>query len=113
MIAIIVESLLDPLWQIGGGILVVAALMLIVALRSPEMRLSAAHKQRGTVLVLVSALCCVLILSGATLWSHAAQAASGVASTRQVHPSSPALSPTRLPTPRPTPQPSPTPLRVL
>jgi hypothetical protein len=52
MATIIVESLLDPLWQIGGGIgiIVLTALMLTLALRSSDTdpRSKDAHGDEGS-----------------------------------------------------------------
>jgi hypothetical protein len=115
MTTIIVESLLDPIWQIGGGIgiIVLTALMLTLALRSSEVHLTIQQKHRGTLLVLLSGLCCVLILSGGTLWFHASQASSRPVSTHEAHRSQPSLLPTPEPPPRPTPSPTSTPFPVL
>ena len=41
---VILESLGDPVWQIGGGIILLAALVLILALRSPEV-----HSHRSAI----------------------------------------------------------------
>ncbi|HCJ36688.1 MAG TPA: hypothetical protein DHV65_20645 [Ktedonobacter sp.] len=35
LVNIILESLRDPIWQVGGGILALATLVLLLALRSP------------------------------------------------------------------------------
>ncbi len=94
----------------GIGIIALAALMLTLALRSSEVHLSTPHKQRGTLLVLVSSLCCVLILSGSILWSHASQASSRPAGTPEVLLSRPSPLPTPSPQPRPTPSPTPFPV---
>jgi hypothetical protein len=115
MTTIIGESLLDPIWQIGAGIgiIVLAALMLTLALRSSEVHLSPSQQHRGTLLVLVSGLCCVLMLSGGILWFHASQTSSSPAGTPNVHPSQPLLVPTPGPAERPTPSPTPTPFPLL
>jgi hypothetical protein len=41
---VIVESLGDPLWQSGGGILLLSAPVLLLAVRSPEIHLSSWHQ---------------------------------------------------------------------
>src|SRR5437762_12278442 len=42
----IVESLSDPFWQVGGGILAACAIIFVLTVRSPEVRLSR-EKQGG------------------------------------------------------------------
>ncbi len=109
MTTIIVESLLDPFWQIGVviGIIVLATPMLILALRSSEIHLTRQQQHRGTLLVLVSALCCILVLSGGILWFHTTPASSRPVGASEEHRSQPSLSITPDPSPRPTPTPFP------
>jgi len=40
---IFLATLGDPIWQIGGGIILLAALVLMLALCSPEIHLSLWH----------------------------------------------------------------------
>ncbi len=109
---VIVESLGDPIWQIGGGIIMLAVLVLILALRSSEVHLSPRHQWLWTRFMLLVGLSLFLVLSAGVVLFHGASAAStGVPAGTQ--PSSATASPHGglLPTsiPSPTPLPSPTP----
>ena len=72
----IMESLGDPVWQIGGGIILLAALVLILALRSPEVHLAPQHQWFLTRLTLLVCFSCFLVLSAGVLLFHGANAAS-------------------------------------
>src|SRR5260221_11945185 len=73
---VIMESLGDPIWQIGGGILLLAALVLILALRSPETYLSPWHQWLWTRIMLLVCLSLFLTLSAGVVLFHGANAAS-------------------------------------
>src|ERR1700687_2901616 len=111
---VILEGLGDPIWQIGGGIIMLATLVLLLALRSPEVHLSPRHQWFWTQFMLLVGLSLFLVLSAGVVLFHGAHAAStsGPAVTQ---PSSAAASPHGglLPTstsiPLPSPSPSPTP----
>jgi hypothetical protein len=111
---VIMESLGDPVWQIGGGIILLAALVLILALRSPEVHLAPQHQWFLTRLTLLLCFSCFLVLSAGVLLFHGANAAS-TAAPLVTQPTSAAasphggLSPTSVPSPLPTPMPSPSP----
>ncbi len=75
---VIMESLGDPIWQIGGGILLLAALVLILALRSPETYLSPWHQWLWTRIMLLVCLSLFLTLSAGVVLFHGANAASPV-----------------------------------
>jgi hypothetical protein len=125
---VIMESLGDPVWQIGGGIILLAALVLILALRSPEVHLAPQHQWFLTRLTLLVCLSCFLVLSAGVLLFHGANAAS-TAAPLVTQPTSataaphgglsptpvPTLSPTSMPSPSPTPFPAlvPSPAQVL
>jgi len=117
---VILESLGDPVWQIGGGIILLAALVLILALRSPEVHLAPQHQWFLTRLMLLLCLSCFLVLSAGVLFFHGANAAS-TSSPAVTQPTSATaaphggLSPTSVPSlsPTPMPSPSPTPFPVL
>jgi hypothetical protein len=119
---VIMESLGDPIWQIGGGILLLAALVLILALRSPETHLSPWHQWLWTRIILLVCLSLFLTLSAGVVLFHGANAASPVVpvvtrpitATASPHggtspTSTPIASPTPLPSPSPTPFPRLTP----
>ena len=115
---VILESLGDPIWQIGGGIIMLAVLVLILALRSPEVHLSPRHQWLWTRFMLLGGLSLFLVLSAGVVLFHGAHAAPTVVSA-VTQPSSTAASPhsgllptsTSIPslTPLPSPSPSPTP----
>jgi len=117
---VILESLGDPIWQIGGGIILLAALVLILVLRSPEVHLAPRHQWFLTRLMLLVCLSCFLVLSAGVLLFHGANAASTTApavtqpSSANASPHG-GLSPTPVPSPSPTPFPSltPSPAQVL
>lgn len=116
----IMESLGDPIWQIGGGIILLAALVLILVLRSPEVRLAPQHQWFLTRLTVLICLSFFLVLSAGVLLFHGANTAS-TAAPADMQPSSATasphggLSPTPVLSPSPTPFPSltPSPAQVL
>jgi hypothetical protein len=116
----LLATLGDPVWQIGGGIILLAALVLILALRSPDVHLAPQHQWFLTRLILLLCLSCFLVLSAGVLFFHGANAAS-TAAPLVTQPSSATasphggLSPTPLPSPSPTPFPAlvPSPAQVL
>ncbi len=73
---VIMESLGDPIWQIGGGIILLAALVLILALRSPETHLSPWHQWLWTRIMLLVCFSLFLVLSAGVVLFHGANAAS-------------------------------------
>jgi hypothetical protein len=112
---VIMESLSDPIWQIGGVILLLAALVLILALRSPEVHLPPRHQWLWTRITGLLCLSLFLVLSAGVVLFHGANAApigaSGPSSTAVSSPGGLSPSPTSVPslTPLPSPSPSPTP----
>src|SRR5437879_1817476 len=110
---VIVESLGDPIWQIGGGIIMLATLVLILALRSPEVHLAPRHQWLWTRLTLLVCLSLFLALSGGVVWFHGANAAYAVGPA-VTQPSSATASSHGgfLPSPTPLPSPSPSPTRI-
>ncbi|MFL5664551.1 MAG: hypothetical protein ACJ8BW_24865 [Ktedonobacteraceae bacterium] len=75
---VIVESLGDPIWQIGGGILLLATLVLLLAVRSPEIHLSPWHQWLWTRITLLVCFSLFLVLSAGVVLFHEANAASTV-----------------------------------
>src|SRR6266436_3233964 len=75
---VILESLGDPIWQIGGGIMLLAALVLILALRSPDMHLSPRHQWLWTRITGLICFSLFLVLSAGVVLFHGANAASTV-----------------------------------
>src|SRR5260221_3721147 len=109
---VIVESLGDQIWQIGVEIIMLATLVLILALRSPEVHLAPRHQWLWTRLTLLVCLSLFLALSAGVVWFHGAQAAFTVgpegsqssSATASPHGGSfPFPSPFPLPSPLPTP----------
>ncbi len=115
---VIAQSLGDPIWQIGGGIILLAALVLLLALRSPEIHLSPWHQWLWTRILLLVCFSLFLVLSAGVVLFHGANAASTAvragsqpsSATASPHSDSPP-SPTAIAslTPLPSPSPSPTP----
>jgi hypothetical protein len=71
----------DPIWQIGGGISLLAALVLLLAMRSPELHLSAWHQWLWTRNTLLVCLSLFLVLSAGVVLFHGANAVSTVGPT--------------------------------
>jgi hypothetical protein len=116
----LLATLGDPVWQIGGGIILLAALVLILTLRSPEVHLAPQHQWFLIRLILLVCLSCFLVLSAGVLLFHGANGASTAAPTATQSTSATSsphggLSPTPVPSPSPTPFPSliPSPAQVL
>jgi hypothetical protein len=117
---VIVESLGDPIWQIGVGSIALAALVLIVVLRSLDVRLSPWQQWFLPRIIELVCLSLFLVLSAGVVLSHGADAAPTSVHATLSHPSVTATppvipSPTTEPTPTPSPFPhlSPTPAQVL
>ena len=116
----LLATLGDPIWQIGGGIILLLALVLILALRSSDVHLAPQHQWFLTRLILLLCLSCFLVLSAGVLLFHGADAASTAAPTATQPTSATAaphsgLSPTPVPSPSPSPFPAliPSPAQVL
>src|SRR6266567_9546125 len=107
---VILESLGDPIWQIGGGIILLAALVLILVLRSPEVHLAPRHQWFLTRLTGLLCLSFFLVLSAGVLLFHGANAASTTAPA-VTRPSSATASPHGGLSPTPVPSPSLSPMR--
>src|SRR6266699_6992788 len=103
---VIMESLGDPVWQIGGVIILLVALVLIIALRSPDLHLAARHQWFLTRFTGLLCLTLFLVLSAGVILFHGANAASTTVPAGS-QPSSATASPTPLPSPSPSPTPIP------
>src|SRR5712692_8182960 len=101
--SIFLATLGDPIWQIGGGIILLLALVLLLALRSPEVHLSPWHHWLWTRVMLLVCFSLFLVLSAGVILFHGATASSFVV------PSGSSPSPTSIPSPTLLPSPSPTP----
>ena len=75
---VIMENLGDPIWQIGGGIIVLAMLVLLLALRSSEVQLSPRHQWFWTRFMLLVGLSLFLVLSAGVVLLHGVHAAPTV-----------------------------------
>lgn len=115
---VILESLGDPIWQMGGVILLLVALVLNLALRSPEVHLSPWHQGLWTRITGLVCVALFLVLSAGVVVFHAANAAPTIvlagsrswAATASPHGgSSPQPAVMASPTPFLSPTPSPTP----
>lgn len=110
---IILESVSDPIWLVGAGTMVFATLMLLLAVRSQDVRLTDIRKQRTTRLVLMSiGLAAVVCLSGGVLLVHVQGASSPETPHRErasTQKSAATLTPLVEASPPVTPKPSPTP----
>src|SRR5258708_23626659 len=111
---VILESVGDPIWQIGGGIMLLAALVLILALRSPEIHLSPRHQWLWTRITGFMCLSLFMVLSAGVVLFHGANAAP-IRAPAGSQPSSATASPHGGSSPQPTstrsaiPSPPPTP----
>jgi hypothetical protein len=117
---VIMESLGDPIWQIGAGSIAFLALVLLVVLRSPDFRLTPWQQWFLPRFIGLVCLSLFLVLSAGVVLSHGADAATTSVQANRSHPSVTATlpvipSPTQVPTPTPSPFPqvSPTPAQVL
>jgi hypothetical protein len=117
---VIMESLGDPIWQIGAGSIAFLALVLLVVLRSPDFRLTPWQQWFLPRVIGLVCLSLFLVLSAGVVLSHGADAAPTSVQATHSHPSATATppeipSPTQVPTPTPSPFPhlSPTPAQVL
>ena len=108
----IVESLSNPFWQVGSGILATCAIVCVLIMRSPEARLNREKQRLGTRLVLLLATLCWLLLSTGVLALHVIQQKNMETSSP---PSTTISTPTVTPTTGATPTPleTPTPLPIL
>src|SRR5258708_34998137 len=95
--------LTDPLWLFGTGIVVLVPLMVMLAVRSPEVRLSMQQKRRATRIVLGIGIIGVLIWSGVGLLAYKAASVPTGGSHSAFSSSSPGATSSLLPTPTPTP----------
>jgi len=107
----IVDSMSDPLWLIGAGTIVLASLMLVLVVRSADVRLTDTQKYRATRIVIGIGLSALLFLCGGVTLSHVPKASS-LPVTHHAPPSAryvgePTTEPTTLPQPSPTPSPTP------
>jgi hypothetical protein len=115
---VIIESLGDPIWQIGAGSIALVALVLIVVLRSPDFRLTPWQQWFLPRIIGLVCLSIFLVLSAGVVLSHGADAAPTSVQATRSHPSMTVTlpiipSPTTEPTPSPFPHLSPTPAQVL
>jgi hypothetical protein len=108
---LLLATLDDPIWQIGGGIILLAALVLLLAVRSPEIHLSSWHQWLWTRITLLVCFSLFLVLSAGVVLFHGANAASTVGPAATQPASAPAArhsgsSPTPTPFPRLVPSPA-------
>jgi hypothetical protein len=103
----LLEQWIFPLWLTGAGVLLLVALVLIMAVRNAESHLSAFQRRRGTQIILIIGMVCVLLWSGGAALVHGAQTPTEATPDVQAALASPQLSPTPSPHPSPTPTPIP------
>ncbi len=107
---IILESVSDPIWLVGGGTIALASLILILVVRSADVRLADTQKQRATRIVMGIALAAVLCLCGGVFLVHVKRASSPETPHRELASSlkrASTLTPTVAPEPAVTPSPTP------
>jgi len=109
---VIVESLGDPIWQIGVGSIALVALVLIVVLRSPDVRLTPWQHWFLPRIIGLVCLSLFLVLSAGVVLSHGADATPASMHATRSHPSV-TSTPPELPSPTPVPTPSPKPFPQL
>ena len=90
--SIFLATLGDPIWQIGGVINLLVALVLMLALGSPEVHLSPWHQWLWTRILLLVCFSLILVLSAGVVLFHGENAASSVVPTGS-QPASAAASP--------------------
>ncbi len=90
---VIIESLGDPIWQIGAGTVALVALVLIVVLRSPDFRLTPWQLWFLPRIIGLVCLSLVLVLSAGVVLSHDADATPTSVHATPTHPSVAATSP--------------------
>ena len=107
---IVLNTLADPIWQVLVLIITLATPLLIVVVRTRDVRASVRQKRRDTLTILRLWLVALLLMSGVVLALHLPDAAAQRTGT-----TAPSPVPTRSPTPSPTltltslPTPTPTP----
>jgi hypothetical protein len=75
----LVESLQDPLWQIGVSVVVLITVMAVLVVRSPDLHLRVPVRQRGTQGILLSGLVLLVIFSSSTWFLHTQSASPHLA----------------------------------
>jgi hypothetical protein len=106
---IFLNTLGDPIWQVLALVITLAALVLIVAVRTHDMHASGQQKRRDTRAILRVWLATFLLMSGVALALHLPDNAPQRTSSTAPVPTpsatpAPASTPTSIPTPTPTPQ---------
>lgn len=108
----LVDSLLDPVFLIGGGSIVFGTLILTMVVRSPELHFTTRQRQRATYIVLAVGLCALVVVGGYVDGVRATASSPGQKSSSA--PPAPSLaltteaSPTAFASPYATPTPMPT-----
>jgi hypothetical protein len=109
---VLLETRRDPVWQILAAVIVVAAPLLVVALRTGDVFASAQQMRRRTRLVLVVCLAAFVVMSGGEVLLHMQQApalqtgtASPAAALTSPATTAPGLTPAASLGPAPTPTP--------
>ncbi|GHO63328.1 hypothetical protein KSC_022200 [Ktedonobacter sp. SOSP1-52] len=69
-VAVLVESLLDPVFLILGGLLVLATLALMLVVRTLEIRYTGGKHRRATYIVLIIGLCSLVLVWGGVRLVH-------------------------------------------
>jgi hypothetical protein len=105
----LLETLRDPLWQVLGAIIVLAAPFLVIAVRTRDVRASEQQKHRETRSVLLVCLAVLLLMSGWVAGEHLPHAAPSRVSALPTPAPAPTQPPAPLTTPTPAPTPTPTP----
>jgi hypothetical protein len=105
---ILLETLSDPIWQALAIALVLAALLMLMVVRTRDAHLSAARKRLESRLVLIVCLVVFVLMSGGEILLHFQQASSPQGSSR-TSTIIPTPVPQASPTPTSVPSPSPTP----
>ncbi|HEY4384760.1 MAG TPA: hypothetical protein VGN34_09835 [Ktedonobacteraceae bacterium] len=107
-VTILRDSLLDPIFLAGGGILVLVTLILMIFVRSSEISFTRRQQQRATRIVLIAGLGGLLVVAGGAGFVHSTVVPDPVQKMSPVH-MTPHLTPTVLATPSPYPTPTPLP----
>ncbi|HEX6552738.1 MAG TPA: hypothetical protein VF026_08265 [Ktedonobacteraceae bacterium] len=116
----LLATLGDPIWQVLALVITLAALVLIVAVRTHDMHTSEQQKRRDTLIILRVWFATFLLMSGGALF-HGAHAASTVvpeatqpsSATASSHGGSLSSTPSPSPSPTPFPRLVPSPAQVL
>ncbi len=105
----ILDSMGDPRLPVGAGTIVFTSLMLVLVVRSADVRLTDIQKYRATRIVIGIGLSALLFLCGGVTLSHVPKASPLTVTHQALTSARHAGEPTARPSPEPSPTPTPSP----